>query len=702
MPTISNSTPLMSLSAIALDTETTGLDVRSARIVQVGAVRIAFGALKPTEIFDELVAPGEPIPPQSTAIHNIRDEDVRDSRTFADVKKDFENFTSNAVIIGHSVGYDLAILMREYGRLKSKWVRPRSLDTMVLAQIANPTLPNYSIEAVSTWLGIETQGRHTAIGDATTAARIFLALVPLLRTKGVRTLAEAERSSRSLGDILHRHENAGWLEPSIDPAIPAGVTANKVAQIDSFPFRHRVRDVMSAPPLIAEAGLSTVELARLLTDNEVSSIYLRSAKTTQDMGIVTERDLMRVLTSPNPLDLCAEDIMSAPIHSVPVDAYIYQAISLMRQLGIRHLGVTDDDGELVGALSSGDLLKLRAGDAILLGDELASAQGIAALAATWARIPVLARKLFDEHVFSHDIASIISEELCMVTKRAAEIAEARMVEDGDGSPPVPYSLLVLGSGGRGETLLSPDQDNAIIYQSGEADGVEDQWFARFGKHVSDILNEIGIPYCSGGVMASNKKWRHSATDWKTVIDGWIAASEATDLVYVDIFYDFRCVHGDMPLAQEIRHYAQACARNSPAFLMSLARLTMQAQPPLNWLGRISTKGGFLEVKRNTLLNLTGGARTLALKHGVQRRATRDRLLEVQNRSDIPKETLDNIIEAHKLLLGEALQQQLIDIEHGIPPSYRIELKRLPKRRKDQLRWALKQVDSLKPLMGVQT
>lgn len=391
--------------------------------------------------------------------------------------------------------------------------------------------------------------------------------------------------------------------------------------------------------------------------------------------------------------------MSSPVHSISADSYIYQAISVMRQHSIRHLGVTDDDGTLIGALSNTDLLKQRAGDAILLGDELASAQGTAALAATWSRIPVLIRKLVDEGVLPHDITSIVSEELCLVTKRAAEIAETRMEDEGLGSPPVPYALLVLGSGGRGETLLAPDQDNAIIFEKGAAGGREDRWFGRLGEHISDILNDIGIPYCNGGVMASRPDWRHSVADWQVIIDEWIAASEPTDLLNVDIFYDFRCVHGDRQLAQEIRRYAQAQARNSPAFIMSLSRLTEHAQPPINLLGRIRTKDGYLELKRNTLLNIIGGARTLALRYGVERRATHERLNDVRGKSGMSREQIENILEAHRILLGEALSQQLMDIENGIPPSYRIEVNRLSKRRKEQLRWALIQVDVMKDVVG---
>lgn len=297
MPINSNSTPLMSLSAIVLDTETTGLDVRTARVVQIGAVRITLGELQPTERFEELVDTGIAIPADSTAIHGLREGDLEGARTFEHVAAQFEAFTNHSVIIGHNIGYDLAILMHEYGRLGKSWKRPRSLDTMVLSQVANPSLPNYSIEAVANWLGVEIGERHTASGDALTTARIFLALVPILRSKGLRTLAEAERSSRRLGDILFQHESIGWLEPSIDPRVPAVDVAKRVSRFDSFLFRHKVRDVMSSPPVTADPDLRPAELVRLLVDHHVSAAFINPTAD-HEGGIITERDLMRALIAP--------------------------------------------------------------------------------------------------------------------------------------------------------------------------------------------------------------------------------------------------------------------------------------------------------------------------------------------------------------------------------------------------------------------
>ena len=119
-----------------------------------------------------------------------------------------------------------------------------------------------------------------------------------------------------------------------------------------------------------------------------------------------------------------------------------------------------------------------------------------------------------------------------------------MRDAGKGDPPVAYAVLVLGSAGRGESLLAMDQDNAIVFAEGEPDGAADRWFADLGKHIADILHEVGVPYCKGGVMAKNPAWRGSARVWGERVAEWIGRSSPEDLLSVDIFFDLRVVHGD--------------------------------------------------------------------------------------------------------------------------------------------------------------
>ena len=63
-----------------------------------------------------------------------------------------------------------------------------------------------------------------------------------------------------------------------------------------------------------------------------------------------------------------------------------------------------------------------------------------------------------------------------------------MVKEGRGPAPVPYAVLVLGSAGRGDSLMNADQDNAYVYSPGEPDGPEDHWFAAAGAYLTGVLH----------------------------------------------------------------------------------------------------------------------------------------------------------------------------------------------------------------------
>ena len=76
MESTSSVTPLVSINAVAFDTETTGLDTSRARVIQLGAVKIIMGRIDESQTFDQLINPGVPIPVASTEIHGIDDETV--------------------------------------------------------------------------------------------------------------------------------------------------------------------------------------------------------------------------------------------------------------------------------------------------------------------------------------------------------------------------------------------------------------------------------------------------------------------------------------------------------------------------------------------------------------------------------------------------------------------------------------------------
>jgi CBS domain-containing protein len=702
MDRASGGTPLLSLDAVVIDTETTGLDPRHARVIELAGVRLSAGKPVADGSFRQLLRPGrQPIPAETTRIHGIDDAMVAGAPLFAEVWPGFSAFLGQAVVIGQTVGFDLAVLKRECELAGLPWIRPRTLDTRLLAQIAAPELAGYSLEELAAWLGVDLAGRHSALGDATTAARVFLALVPKLRNHGIRTVAEAERACLALTEVLDDQARLGWIEAV---AAPERADAERtLKRFDSYAYRHRNRDIMRMPPVFVEAGISVHDALARLASEKVSAVYVvppaaSGGVKAAEAGIVTERDLLRAIARHGAaaLDLPVGQIMSRPLAAVSADAFVYRAIGRMNRLKTRHLAVVDEAGCVVGALSARDLLRLRAGEAISLGEEIDEAADAHALAIAWAKLPRVAESLMAEGLSGRDVTEVISRELGALTGQAAVIAERIMRERGEGDPPCGYAMIVLGSAGRGESLLAMDQDNAVIFERGGPDGGEDRWFAALGTHVADILHEVGVPYCRGGVMAKNAAWRGSVATWRNRIDHWIMRATPADLLSVDIFFDLRAVHGDGSLAVAVRQAAFAAAEGQAAFAKLLVE-GVSTPSSLKLFGGIRTEGGRIDLKAAGLFGIVAAARAMAIRYHVMERSTPARLAGVKALVHVGEADLDALVAAHGLFLDLILAQQVEDIALGIPPSNAVALKRLSVRDRDRLHAALRAVTAIDAL-----
>ncbi len=252
--------PLLSLNAVAFDSETTGLDTSKARMIQLGAVRIVKGEIDPAQNFQQLINPGVSISEANQAIHGISNADVADAKSFAEVYPAFKDWWQDSILIGYASGFDLARLKREQQLAEIDWNAPRCLDVRYLVNIISPTLPDFSLDTIASWLEIEIKHRHSALGDAIATARIFVALIPMLRERGIRTLAEAERACRKFSEASSMELQLGWQDVHQTGQEPA-----VLARIDSFPYRHRLRDLMNSPPLFIAGDMVLVMPWRVLS-----------------------------------------------------------------------------------------------------------------------------------------------------------------------------------------------------------------------------------------------------------------------------------------------------------------------------------------------------------------------------------------------------------------------------------------------------
>ncbi len=693
-----SASPLLSLSAVIMDTETTGLDTAKDRIVQIGAIKMVLGKVLEDDPFDQLVAPGIPIPAMSSAIHHIMDEEVRTAPSFGPSFDDYQNWAGAGLLVGYSIGFDIAVIKAEFARMERDWTPPRSLDVRHLVQIISPSLPDISLETVAAWLGLEIKNRHNALGDAIATAQIYKALIPYLAKKGIFTLAEAERAVAGLTTQISGEVSAGWHDMAasskakIDPVL---------AGIDSFPYRHRVGDLMHTPPIFVEANSNVSTALDLMISKGISSVFVHPEKPNTEVGILTERDLLRALQSQGS-KLLLQKVSNhcvTPLISIEKNEFVYKAISLMSSRGFRHLGIHNTDGDIVGALSARDLLRQRSQDAYVLGQGIADAKTPEQLSLIWPELSSVARGLVGEDVDGREVAAIISRELRGLTRKACIIAEQEMVASGKGAAPVPYTMLVLGSGGRGESLLAMDQDNAIIFEKGEPGGIEDQWFEALGQRVADILDMVGVPYCNGGIMASNPEWRMDVNGWRGHVESWITRSKLEDMMNSDIFFDCRAVHGDLGLLDQVRDPAMDAAGRSTNFLKLMAMSSADIPEMTGWFGRFKLKDGRMDLKRGGLMPVFAAARLLAIKYGSHALSTPDRLADVREHLGTTAHVADDLIEAHRLILDTILRQQLLDLEEGIRPGNKVDPTSFSSLERQELKWALEKIANVPDLLG---
>ncbi|MHA1530017.1 MAG: DUF294 nucleotidyltransferase-like domain-containing protein [Alphaproteobacteria bacterium] len=696
---IDPATPLVALDMVVLDTETTGLDVRADRIVQIGAVRMRGAELREDETLNLKVDPGVPIPPESTRIHHLDDTDVAGAPAAPEAMARLAGFIGDAVVVGHNIHFDLAVLRHEADRHGLHWREPRVLDLELIGAELVPGRIDNSIEALALSYGVEVSGRHTALGDALVTARILAAMLGPLRERGVRSLAEAEALQRRPHELIELQRKAGWFaSPGERPDFLAVAEAlpNVGRAIDSFIYRHRLADVMGVPPIAVSPDATLLETAAVMRGHGIGCVVVEPLADGGG-GFVSERDVLYAFAERGPAAaaLPISQVMTTPVISMPQDSFLYRALGLMARRGLRYLAATGPDGTVSGVFTLRSLLQERALASLSLGDRIAEAESSATLAEVQAELPGLAGALLADRLDVRQVAAIISAEGRAMTARAAELAERIMAADGHGPAPAPYCLLVLGSGGRGESLLAPDQDNAVIVDDayrGDLDAPDD-WFTLWAGHLNRLLDEAGIPYCKGGVMARNRAWRKRLAGWRAQVDAWVASPKPENLLNVDIFFDFAPVLGSDALAWELRAHALDDAKRARVLIRALAENAGGHGVTLGMFGGFrKDKNGRTDLKAGALLALVSGARVMALAHHVGATATPERLMRASEKAGAGAADARMLVDIHEMVLRLILTQQIEDIAAGIPPSNTVDTARLGRDQRKTLKHAVERLD----------
>jgi len=168
--------PWNTLPWVVLDFETTGVDPLACAPVSVAAVRFELG--KEVEHYYCVVSPGVSIPPESTAIHGICDEHVRDAAPLIEHAQALFEIGKEALPVAYNASYDRTILHRHIAGTDCPLFDPKQLWLCPLVVIRDVDRyergkGRHKLETCCARWGVELDGAHNALADARATGRLL-------------------------------------------------------------------------------------------------------------------------------------------------------------------------------------------------------------------------------------------------------------------------------------------------------------------------------------------------------------------------------------------------------------------------------------------------------------------------------------------------------------------------------------------------
>jgi len=480
-------------------------------------------------------------------------------------------------------------------------------------------------------------------------------------------------------------------------------SSDPIVQVEAYPFQKQVREIMASPAETCLENITVGEVAKVLTVKGIGSILV--CDDNQKLkGIITERDLVTKVLARDIgeclRDIKAKEIMTPNPFFITPETYMYEAASFMLSHNIRHLPVLEDN-TIVGIVTIRDLMRFRSQKTVLLVGKAKEAQTIDELKKIKLEIATVAKTLLMENNSHIDTMEIISYIHHNIIRRCFELVLNEETSTGCKLPDIKYSFIIMGSGGRREMLLGPDQDNGIIFEDypDELEAEVSKFFIPFTEKLVKALDTVGYPLCNGKVMANNPIWRGKLSEWKKRVSKWITVPEPQRVRFSTIFFDLYSLIGDSNLCNELKKHIFNEIKNNLIFLYQMMELDYKHKVPLGLLNRFITSNdekhkGELSVKENGSIFIVDCIRMYCLEHGIPHQNTMDRLNKLQDMNIFNSTTVDHIKAAFEFFTYIRLKNELKLIDENKKPSHYLDPYTLPKDEQEALKEAFKVADKL--------
>ena len=470
-------------------------------------------------------------------------------------------------------------------------------------------------------------------------------------------------------------------------------------------FTKKVMDYMTDDYILVDKNELVKSAIEKLKFNKKSSIVIEEDK--RVCGIITEKDILKrvVFVADENTKVC--NVMTSPIKFVYEDDLLFHAVGKMRKLNLHHLPVFDMNLKILGMIDMNTALNAELGDVISQIDNMTyDEEDVAGLIRIKQQQISLAANMTDRNVYPGDISYLLSFLNNVIYRRAIRLAEKRVKEKKIIKKIPKFSVIVMGSGGRMESFLHPDQDNGIIYELNDEDPKKlDLYFEELAKDFTKTLDDCDIPFCKGYLMASNPLWRKSLSGWKNQISQFLDNHTPQDMRNIDMLYDFNSVYGEANLANELRIFLND-KLHEKKLLKFLYFSEEQSDAAIGFFGQFVLEKndeenlGLLNLKHAGTLPLVESIRLYSIKYKITKTSTFDRLEELNKLKVLTYDETDFFKNAYRFMSSILLQNQVERTRKGLPIKNFIDPKLLLEREKKVLKIYLKKIKELKQRVRV--
>ncbi|WP_323587207.1 DUF294 nucleotidyltransferase-like domain-containing protein [Aliarcobacter butzleri] len=457
------------------------------------------------------------------------------------------------------------------------------------------------------------------------------------------------------------------------------------SQLSSFMIA-KVGDTLIHEACMVDENTKLIDAIEKSMQFKTSTIIVK--KSDGGYGIITDSLLkVKVLLQGRDLTIPVRDIAIFPLLTIQKDDYLFEALTILIKRNIKRIGVTNNNGEMIGILEQIDILSHFANHTYVIESKIKNANKVEDLKIASNEFLNIIKSLQAKGVKIYHISNLIGQLNTKVYQKLYSLVLPEELQKN-------ACLIVMGSEGRNEQIIKTDQDNALVIKN----GIDVEQYRPYMQQLTEHLIDLGYPPCEGNIMVSNPYWCKTADEYKTDITKWINSPDMKSYLDLAIFIDAFAVAGDKELLINLKEYLYNKIQSKDIFMAYFAKSTLAFDTPTTF-SSFMAKDDLINIKKAAIFPIVQGIRSLALKEKIKETTTIKRIKILEARNILEKTKAAELIEAFEIASTLRLKNQLDCVQEGVALTNEINTNDLGKIERDLLKESFKIVVEFKKFIN---